>query len=140
NLIWPDLEELKAMGHEIVRRFEARGIRVNKKKCKVVPLTKPFRFCKAKFTLTETGRVILNGNRDGIKRARRKIKFFHREYEAGRRSLEDVAEYMQSQRAYYENYNDHGRILRLERLCYAIFGGAITCSKSSAPAMAKASA
>lgn len=99
-------------------------------KCKIIPLTKPFRFCKAKFTLTETGRVIMNGNRDGMKRARRKIKLFHREYEAGRRSLADAAEFMQSQCAYYENYDDHGRLLRLRRYCYAIFGGAI-CSKSS---------
>lgn len=129
-LIWPDLEELKSMGHEIVRRFEAKGIRVNRRKCKIIPLTKPFRFCKARFTLTENGRVIMNGNRDGMKRARRKIKFFHREYEAGRRSLADVAEFMQSQCAYYENYDDHGRLLRLRRYCYAIFGGAI-CTKSS---------
>lgn len=129
-LVWHDLEELKRMGHEIVRRFEAEGIRVNRRKCKIIPLTKPFRFCKARFTLAETGRVIMNGNRDGMKRARRKIKFFHREYEAGRRSLADVAEFMQSQCAYYENYDDHGRLLRLRRYCYAIFGGAI-CTKSS---------
>lgn len=129
-LVWHDLEELKRMGHEIVRRFEGKGVRVNRRKCKIIPLTKPFRFCKAKFILTETGRVIMNGNRDGMKRARRKIKFFHREYEAGRRSLADVAEFMQSQCAYYENYDDHGRILCLRRYCYAIFGGAI-CTKSS---------
>lgn len=129
-LIWHDLEELKAMGHEIVRRFEAEGIRVNRRKCKVIPLTKPFRFCKAKFTLTETGRVKVNGNRDGMKRARRKIKLFHLEYVAGRRTLENISQSVQSQYAYYENYDDHGRILHLNRLCYAIFGGAI-CIKSS---------
>lgn len=55
-VILPDVEELKKLGHEIVRRFEAAGICVNKKKCKIIPLTKPFRFCKAKFTLTETGK------------------------------------------------------------------------------------
>lgn len=138
-LIWHDLEELKAMGHEIVRRFEAKGIRVNRRKCKIIPLTKPFRFCKAKFTLTETGRVIVNGNRDGMKRARRKIKFFRRECEAGRRTLEEAAEFIQSQYAYYKNYDDHGRLLRLGRYCYATFGGAI-CIKSSKPVMELASA
>ncbi|MFR8334435.1 MAG: hypothetical protein ACLU9S_20495 [Oscillospiraceae bacterium] len=34
----PDLEELKKLAHELVRRFEALGIRVNKRKCKVIPL------------------------------------------------------------------------------------------------------
>lgn len=129
-LTFPTTEEAKRAGHEIVRRFEAKGIRVNRRKCSVTPLTKPFRFCKAKFTLTETGRVKVNGNRDGMKRARRKIKLFHLEYVAGRRTLENISQSVQSQYAYYENYDDHGRILHLNRLCYAIFGGAI-CIKSS---------
>lgn len=42
-LILPDVEALKKLGHEIVRRFEAAGIRVNKRKCKIIPLTNVFR-------------------------------------------------------------------------------------------------
>lgn len=35
------------------------------------------------------------------------------------------------------NLDDHGRLLRLRRLCYAIFGGRVPCStKSSKPVMA----
>lgn len=132
-VILPDMEKLRLLAYEIVRRFEAAGIRVNKRKCKLQPLTKPFRFCKAKFTLHEDGHITVNGNRDGMKRARRKINFFYREYTAGRRSIEDVREYLQSQCAYYKNYDDHGRLLRLWRLSYAKFGGAISCSNSSIP-------
>lgn len=126
----PDIEELKKLAREVVRRFEAMGIRVNKRKCKIIPLTKPFRFCKVRFTLTESGAVKRNGCRDGMKRSRGKLKFFQREVAAGRRTLAEAAEYMQSQRAYYRSFDDHGRLLRLERLAYAIFGGAL-CSKSS---------
>ena len=126
----PDIEELKKLAREVVRRFEAMGIRVNTRKCKIIPLTKPFRFCKVRFTLTESGAVKRNGCRDGMKRSRRKLKFFQREVAAGRRTLAEAAEYMQSQRAYYRSFDDHGRLLRLERLAYAIFGGAL-CSKSS---------
>lgn len=138
-IILPDMEELRKLAYEIVRRFEAMGIRVSKKKCKLMSLTR-FKFCKATFRLTESGHVIRNGNRDGVKRARRKIKFFHREYVAGRRSLADAEEYMQSQCAYYESYDDHGRLLRLRQLYYAIFGGATTCSESQTPAVGLASA
>lgn len=74
----PDIEELKKLAREVVRRFEAMGIRVNKRKCKIIPLTKPFRFCKVRFTLTESGAVKRNGCRDGMKRSRRKLKFFQR--------------------------------------------------------------
>ena len=130
-VILPDVEELKKLGHEIVRRFEAAGIRVNKKKCKIIPLTKPFRFCKAKFTLTETGKIKVNGNRDGVKRARRKLKLFHREFKEGKRTFFDIEQYMECQSAYYRNFNDHGRLLRLRRLYHAIFFGGAECLESS---------
>ena len=139
-VIGPDLEELRRIGNAIVRKFERLGIPVNRKKCRLTPLTKPFKFCKAKFTLTETGRVIVNGCRDGVQRARRKLKLFRREWLAGKRTLEDVAQYMTSQLAYYRNYNDHGRILRLRRLCYALFDGRIVCTKSKAQVTVAASA
>lgn len=132
-IILPDMEELRRLAYEVVRRFEAMGIRVNKRKCKLLPLTKPFKFCKAKFTLHEDGRITVNGNRDGMKRSRRKLNYFYREYQAGRRSLADAQEYLQSQEAYYKNYDDHGRLLRLWRLSYAKFGGALPCSRSSIP-------
>lgn len=56
---------------------------------------------------------------------------------AGKRTLEEVAQYMTSQLAYYRNYNDHGRILRLRRLCYALFDGRIVCTKSKAKVVPK---
>lgn len=133
------VELMRRIGNELVRRFEKMGIPVNRKKCKLVPLTKPFKFCKAKFTLTGTGRVVVNGCRDGVKRARRKLKLFKREWLTGKRTLEEVAQYMTSQLAYYRNYNDHGRILRLRRLCYALFDGRIVCTKSRARVTAPAS-
>ena len=121
-VILPDIAELKQLAHEMVRKFAAIGVPVNQRKCKIIPLTKPFKFCKAKFRLQETGKVIVNGCRDGMKRARRKLKYFKREVEAGRRAVEDVKQFMTCQLAYYKNYNDHGRVLRLSRLCYALFG------------------
>lgn len=136
-IILPDIEDLKKLGRAIVRQFEIRGIPVNKKKCKIIPLTKPFRWCKARFTLTETGKIKVNGSRDGVIRARRKLKLFHREWLAGKRTLQEVAQHMNCQEAYYKNFDDHGRLLRLRRLCYAIFGGRVPCStKSSKPVMA----
>lgn len=87
----------------------------------VEPITKPFRFCKARFTLTETGAIKINGSRDGVKRARRKLKMFHREYLAGRKTLFEIDQYMECQTAYYRNFDDHGRLLRLRRLHYAMF-------------------
>jgi len=128
-IIMPDEEQLKAVIREMVRRFEALGIWVNKRKCKIIPLTKPFRFCKARFTLGPTGKITVNGSRDGVKRARRKLKLFHREFKEGKRPLSEVEQFMECQSAYYRNYNDHGRLLRLRRLYHAIFFGGAKCSE-----------
>ncbi len=130
-IIMPDIEQLKAVIREMVRRFEALGIRVNKRKCKIIPLTKPFRFCKARFTLGPTGKITVNGSRDGVKRARRKLKMFYREFKAGKRPLSDAEQFMECQSAYYRSFNDHGRLLRLRRLYHAIFFGGAKCSELS---------
>lgn len=120
-IILPDVEELKRIARIIIKRFEMAGILVNKRKCKIIPLTKPFRFCKARFTLTETGKIKVNGCRDGVKRARRKLKLFHRQFLEGKKTLQEIDQYMESQTSYYRTFNDHGRLLKLRRMHYAIF-------------------
>lgn len=119
-VIWHDLDELKTMKDKIITKFKETGIPVNEDKCKIIPLSKSFRFCKAKFTLTETGRVVVNVCRDGMKRARRKLRKFRQEYDDNKRSKESIEQYITCQYAYYKKYNDHGRVLRLERLYYAL--------------------
>lgn len=39
-------------------------------------------------------------------------------------TVTQVREWLTSQIAYFENYNDHGRVLRLNRIFHAIYGGA----------------
>lgn len=104
-------------------KMEGMGLTVSRSKTKIVPLTKPFRFCKVKFYLTPTGKVITHGNRDGMKRARRKLRAFKAKVDAGEMTVKQVREWLTSQIAYFENYNDHGRVLKLNRLFHAIYGG-----------------
>lgn len=110
---------------ELIRRAESMGLHVNRRKSRVQELSKPFRFCKAKFQLTASGRVIVHGCRDGMKRARRKLKYYRAQADAGIISAEQArmkaAETIQAHIAYYENFDDHGRVLRLRRLYYAMF-------------------
>ena len=120
-LIWHDLDELKKMGHEIVRRFESCGIRVNKQKCKVIPLDRHFRFCKAKFLLIDTGAVKVHGCRDGMKRARRKLRSFIPKVKSGEMTMEAVKAFLQSQTSYYDYFDDHGRVLKLKRMYHAMY-------------------
>ena len=94
---------------------------MNRNKCHVIDLDKPFRFCKAKFQILPSGRIITHGCRDGMKRARRKMRYFRKQVDAGEKTVEQVAEWLKGPIAYYEQFNDHGRVLKLRRLYYALF-------------------
>lgn len=104
-----------------VEKSTQSDLEVNPAKCKIVDAGKPFRFCKAKFQLLPSGRIITHGSRDGMKRARRKMRLFRRQVQAGTKTVRDVEQWLQGQVAYYEQFNDHGRVLRLNRLFYAMF-------------------
>ena len=120
-IVPPDRDPFDILA-KITEKARSIGLTVSQKKTQIRPLTKPFKYCKAKYTLTETGRVIVNGNRDSVKRARRKFKYFHGQVESGEMSLEDLRQAVQPTFAYFDKYNDHGRVLRLRRLFYALFG------------------
>jgi len=98
------------------------GLTMSMSKSRIVPLTKPFRYCKAKYFLTETGKVIVSGNRGSIKRARRKIRAFLPKFLSGQMSADDLWCSINGSLAYFVHYNNHKRVLRLRRLFYALYG------------------
>lgn len=121
-IIVPPDKDPKEIMRLVVAKAKELKLTISKSKSKIVPLTKPFRYCKAKYTLTETGKVVVNGNRGGVKRARRKIKAFYPKVQSGEMSYENLWTSVNGMLAYFEGYNDHGRVLRLRRLFYAIYG------------------
>lgn len=121
-VIVPPDRDPKEIMRLIIAKAESLKLTISKSKSRIVPLTKPFRYCKAKYLLTETGRVVVSGNRKGIKIARRKIKAFRKKVAEGEMSYEDLWTSVNGILAYWEGYNDHKRVLRLRRLFYAIFG------------------
>ena len=119
--ILPSKQAAEVTAADVIGHAEAMGLQVNAGKSKVVPCSRPFRFCKAKFQVTDTGAVKIHGCRDGMKRARRKLRLFQARVASGEMTVEQVAQWLQTPISYYENFNDHGRVLKLRRLCYAIF-------------------
>ena len=121
-IIVPPDRDPKEIMQLIIAKAESLKLTISKSKSRIVPLVKPFRYCKAKYRLTDTGRVIVNGNRDGVKRARRKIKAFKNKIEHGEMTYEDLWTSVNGILAYFGAYNDHNRVLRLRRLFYSIYG------------------
>lgn len=120
-LIPPNRDEKEIM-RLIVKKAESLKLTVSKSKSRILPLTKPFRYCKAKYTLTGSGKVVVTANRETMKRDRRKIKAFYQKIRDGKMSYEDLWTSTNGMLAYLEQYNDHKRVLRLKRLFYSLFG------------------
>lgn len=49
----------------------------------------------------------------------------------GQMDMKTINEWYQTQIAYFNNYDDHNRVLRLNRLYYNLFGGAYPCTEFS---------
>lgn len=136
-IIHPDISKLRSIGNELVRRLERFGIAVNRRKCRIILLEKRFRYCKAKFGLLKSGRLIVNGCRDGVKRLRRKANLFSSLHHKGEKTARDIAQLFTSTLSYYANYNDNGRFVRIKTLCETLFGGLVKCTKSKAIPLAQ---
>lgn len=95
---------------------------VNTSKTRIAPLSKPFRYCKVKYTLTETGRIITNGSRKNYQRARKKFKAFYKKFESGEITSDALWNSVNSIFAYFASYDDHNRVLKLRRLFHSLFG------------------
>lgn len=121
-IIVPPNQDPKEIMRLIVQKASELDLTISKEKSRIVPLSKPFRYCKAKYTLTESGRVIVTGNRGSFKRTRHKIKAFYEKVQDGEMSYEDLWTSVNGMLAYLEGYQNHQRVLRLRRLFYAIYG------------------
>lgn len=112
--------------HEILRLICEKAtslcLTVNASKTRIVSLAKPFRYCKVKYTLTETGRVVTNGNRKNVKRARKKFRAFYKKVCTGEMTADALWTSVNGVFAYFDSYDDHARVLRLRRLFYSLFG------------------
>lgn len=121
-IIVPPNQDPKEIMRLIVQKASELDLTISKEKSRIVPLSKPFRYCKAKYTITESGRVIVTGNRGSFKRTRHKIKAFYEKVQDGEMSYEDLWTSVNGMLAYLEGYQNHQRVLRLRRLFYAIYG------------------
>ncbi len=119
-LVPPDRDPRKIL-KAFINKSNGLGLHISHSKTKIVPLVKRFKYCKAKFYLTETGKVIVNGNRDAMKRDKRKITAFGSKVFCGEMSYEDLWTSTNGMLAYLENYNDHNKVLKLRRHFYSIF-------------------
>lgn len=114
-ILVPPGVDAAAVLEAFIARCEALGLRVNRRKCRYAPLRRPFRYCKTKFRLTETGRVVTHRTGDAQRRCRRKMRLL-----AARGDWEGVRAQIVSAKGYYKRHNDNGRLTALRALHSAL--------------------
>ena len=95
----------------------ARGITLNEKKTKILPLSRGFRYLKLKFTLDEKGRVHTKIPRRPTKVLRKKLRCFLRWIREGSATMEDLRCVYGS----YRGYLARGEHYRTDRRTAAYF-------------------
>ena len=120
-IVPPDRDPKEIMARIIEKAAEIE-LQVSHEKSRIIPLRRPFRYCKAKFSLKPTGKVIVNGSPKSMQRARRKMRAFKDLVDSGEMTYEQLWTSVNSSLSYFAKYNDHGRVLRLRQLFYSLFG------------------
>lgn len=95
---------------------------ISEAKTRIIPFGKPFRYCKAKYIITERGKIYFTCNRDSVKRDRKKLKAFKKMLDDGKMSYENLWTATNSSLSYLARFNNHKQLLKLRRLFYSLFG------------------
>lgn len=115
-------EYLQVVQLLIERKCEELGIMVNQKKTHIIKLSHGFTWLKKKFSITETGRIVMRPCRESVTRMRRKLKKLRRKVAEGQMTREQALRSYQSWRGSIEKLDAHRTLLEMDALCKALFG------------------
>lgn len=105
---------------EILKKFKDKAkensITINENKTHILKFGQPFKFCKTKYIITPTGKIITHSNREALLRALRKIRKLKNKI-----SLLDIWAITQACNNYYSKSDDHGKILKLRREFFRLY-------------------
>lgn len=119
-----DRRTLELAVAELKNVCAARGITLNEKKTKILPLSRGFRYLKLKFTLDEKGRVHTKVPRRPTKVLRKKLRCFLRWIREGSATMEDLRCVYGSYRGYLtrgEHYQTARRTAAYFRKLYGFW-------------------
>lgn len=109
EFLWNLYDQMKVICEEL-------GLTFNTKKTRIVKVSRGFVFMKVRYRVTSTGKIVRTLTRAGIVRMRRKLKKFRRMVDAGKITLDDVYNSVQSWLAHSKvalSYNTKRSMLAL---------------------------
>ena len=106
----------------LTAKYDEYGIVTTPKKINIVKLSQGFTFIKARFSITDTGRIVLRSSRESITRQRRKLKKFKVKHDAGQMTLDDIHCGYMSWRGYIAHFKAGKTIKNMDYLYQKLFG------------------
>ena len=103
-------------------KAQESGFVLSTDKTRYVPLTHSFRFCKIKYILTESGKVVTRACEKAERRDRIKIYMFKNKIKEKEVNYMDLWTSINGMMAYMNTYNEHKAVLRLRRQFFRLFG------------------
>lgn len=120
-LVPPDQDPKEILNKVYIKATQLQLV-INLSKTQIKSLNKEFVWCKTHYFFTDTGKIIMRGNRKNMKRDRRKLKHFVYLINNHTITWEELWTSYNGMTSYFKKYNDHNRILKLNRLFYNLFG------------------
>lgn len=120
-LIHPSKEYLHKCLADIRAICDELGITLNSKKTQIVKLSHGFRWLKARYFLTPSGKVVRKIYKRSVTRQRIKMKKLHRKLLAEKMAYCDIETNWQSWRAYASKFNAYHTIQNMGKLFDQLF-------------------
>lgn len=108
--------------NNVIEYAAALGITINRKKTKVIKLSRGFKYLKVRHLLTDSGKVVRKMSRDSITRQRRKLKKFAIKVRNREMTEHDVATSYGSWKGYALRRGGKRTARNMDRLYFQLFG------------------
>lgn len=119
--IHPDKAYLQVVQLLIERKCDELGIVINRRKTRIVKLSRGFVFLKKKFSFGDNGRIVVRPSRESITRERRKLKKQRKMVDQGVMTPEQVERSYQSWRGGMKRLDAHRTVLSMDALYKDLF-------------------
>ena len=114
-LIHHDKDYLIYVKDVIKRKIEEKGLKLNRKKTQIFPLTQAIKFLGFRFKLTETGKVLMLILPKKVTHERRKLRKLVHKVKQGEMTREKADECYKSWRAHASKGNSHNLLKSMDR-------------------------
>lgn len=122
-------EEVAQGLERLIAESEKLGLIVNRRKTRICDVSKPFRYMKVQYWVTDSGKVVKKIHPDSVTRERKKLKAYRRKLDAGRIPYETIEQAFKSWIGSNYKTMSMQQIKNMSRLYTELFGRKIKWKK-----------